>query len=351
MFDRFTETARRVTFVARLEASRFGSPKIETEHLLLGLVREDAELLNRFLTSEISDAYIRQVLALAPVRESAPANEDMPFSDESRSALSLAAEEADALGQQNIGTEHLLLGLLRTQDSFAARLLRERGAEIEVIRKELAIAPQPLSRESRRRRLSKEVARLVLEQVPMTDEFRKENSATSHSGFPNPDEVLAALSGLKGYTEKARRAIFFAMYEASQFHSALIETEHLLLGALREGEAYLNLFLPDGASRETVRAQIEKGHTRPLDKVSISAGLPLSEECGHAQAYAEEEATMLGSEQIGSEHLLLGLLREEGCSAARILREHGAELQRVRKELATAPERPPSSSAGPDAEG
>ena len=187
MFERYTETGRRALFVARFEASRFGSSKIETEHLLLGLLREDAVLVNRFLMSEISDSYIRhQILTLTPTRESPPTSQDIPLSDESKSTLSFAAQEADALGQQHIGTEHLMLGLMRTQDCFAARILRERGAEIEVIRRELAIVPQPIARESRRSRLLKDIAQLALEQ----EQFRKENPTTSHPVLPNPAEVF-----------------------------------------------------------------------------------------------------------------------------------------------------------------
>src|ERR1017187_9754337 len=69
------------------------------------------------------------------------------------------------------------------------------------------------------------------------------------------------------YTEKARRVIFFARYEASQFGSPYIETEHLLLGLLREDKALTNRFLRSHASVESIRKQIE-GHTTIREKVS-----------------------------------------------------------------------------------
>jgi ATP-dependent Clp protease ATP-binding subunit ClpC len=77
------------------------------------------------------------------------------------------------------------------------------------------------------------------------------------------------------YTEKARRVIFFARYEASQFGSPYIETEHLLLGLLREDKALTNRFLRNHASVESIRKQIE-GHTTIREKVSTSVDLPLS---------------------------------------------------------------------------
>ncbi len=91
------------------------------------------------------------------------------------------------------------------------------------------------------------------------------------------------------YTEKARRVIFFARYEASQFGSPYIETEHLLLGLLREDKALSNRFLRSHASVESIRKQIE-AHTTIREKVSTSVDLPLSNECKRVLAYAAEEA-------------------------------------------------------------
>jgi ATP-dependent Clp protease ATP-binding subunit ClpC len=139
------------------------------------------------------------------------------------------------------------------------------------------------------------------------------------------------------YTEKARRVIFFARYEASQFGSPYIETEHLLLGLLREDKALTNRFLRSHASVESIRKQIE-AHTTIREKVSTSVDLPISNEGKRVLAYAAEEAERLNHKHIGTEHVLLGLLREEKCFAAEILKERGLKLERVREELARAPE-------------
>ena len=137
------------------------------------------------------------------------------------------------------------------------------------------------------------------------------------------------------YTEKARRVIFFARYEASQFGSPYIETEHLLLGLLREDKVLTNRFLRSHASVESIRKQIE-GHTTIREKVSTSVDLPLSNECKRVLAYAAEEAERLSHKHIGTEHLLLGLLREEKCFAAEILTERGLRLAAIREDLAHA---------------
>src|SRR6202158_5858838 len=135
------------------------------------------------------------------------------------------------------------------------------------------------------------------------------------------------------YTEKARRVIFFARYEASQFGSPYIETEHLLLGLLREDKALTFGFLRSHASVELIRKQIE-GHITIREKGSTSIDLPLSNECERVLAYAAEEAERLSHKHVGTEHLLLGLLREEKCFAAEILHERGLRLPTIREELA-----------------
>src|SRR2546427_5057574 len=136
------------------------------------------------------------------------------------------------------------------------------------------------------------------------------------------------------YTEKARRVIFFARYEASQVGSPYIETEHLLLGLLREDKALARRLLHSGGSVESIRKKI---HEYPTvgEKIPTSVDLPLSNECKRVLAYAAEEAERLGHKYIGTEHLLLGLLREEKCFTAEILFERGLRLSTIREELAS----------------
>ncbi|HEX4998476.1 MAG TPA: ATP-dependent Clp protease ATP-binding subunit [Terriglobia bacterium] len=135
------------------------------------------------------------------------------------------------------------------------------------------------------------------------------------------------------YTERARRVIFFARYEASQFGSTTIETEHLLLGLIREDKNLTTRFLRSSSSIENIRKEIE-GRTTIREKVSTSIDLPLSNECKRILAFAAEEAERLNHRHIGTEHLLLGILREEKCVAAEILHERGLRLNAIREELA-----------------
>ena len=135
------------------------------------------------------------------------------------------------------------------------------------------------------------------------------------------------------YTEKSRRVIFFARYEASQLGRSSIETEHILLGLLREGDSVTSkLFAQSKIKLEAMRKEIEEV-TSPKDKVSTSIEIPLSEESKRVLAYAAEEAESLLHKYIGTEHILLGLLRERKSLAARILAEKGLRLNSAREEI------------------
>jgi len=139
MFERYTEKARRVIFFARYEASQYGSPYIETEHLLLGLLREDRALARRILGEVNSDEGIRTEIArhITP-RERISTSVEVPLTLESKKILNLAAEEADRLGHRHIGTEHILLGLLRVEGSLAGKILQARSVRVATLREQVA---------------------------------------------------------------------------------------------------------------------------------------------------------------------------------------------------------------------
>jgi hypothetical protein len=139
------------------------------------------------------------------------------------------------------------------------------------------------------------------------------------------------------YTEKARRVIFFARYEASHYGSGAIETEHLLLGLVRE-DLRIVLLLP-GASYESVRQQIDV-RTATRETIPTSVDIPLSNQSRRVLKFAAEEARGLNHHHIGTEHLLLGLLREKNCFGAQILQQGGAELAKLRRQIEKLPERP-----------
>src|SRR5579862_6204313 len=138
------------------------------------------------------------------------------------------------------------------------------------------------------------------------------------------------------YTERARRVLFFARYEATQLGSMSIETEHLLLGLIREGKGLTSrIFARSHLSLESIRKEIE-GRTIFREKVSTSVDIPFSADTKRVLQFAAEEA----------DRLLLGILREERSVAASILYEKGMRLASVREDIVqllnekTAPARP-----------
>ncbi len=139
------------------------------------------------------------------------------------------------------------------------------------------------------------------------------------------------------YTEKARRAIFFGRYEASQYGSHEIDTEHLLLGLVREARGVL-VWTP-GLTAGEVRKRID-AHTHHLPATAANASLPLSREANQALKFAVEEADRLAHKHIGTEHLFLGILDVTGCFASKLLRESGADSAAIRQHYAQPAEPP-----------
>ena len=144
MFERYTEKARRVIFFGRYEASVYGSPYIESEHLLLGLLREDADFLRNLTgVADIEVQLRRQIEERIRRGERIPTSVEMPLTKESKKILESAREEADRLAHRSVGTKHLLLAMLVTETSVAGQLLLARGLKATEVREKLANSVEP----------------------------------------------------------------------------------------------------------------------------------------------------------------------------------------------------------------
>jgi hypothetical protein len=142
MFERYTEKARRSIFFSRYEANQAGSPCIEPQHLLLGLLREDASLTNLVIkVPGGADTLRKEIEARSTANKATSATIDIPLSNSCKCALAYAAEESDNLSHHYIGTHHLLLGILGEKSNLAAQILTERGLTAESVREFIAQQP------------------------------------------------------------------------------------------------------------------------------------------------------------------------------------------------------------------
>jgi ATP-dependent Clp protease ATP-binding subunit ClpC len=192
MFETFTEKARRVIFFARYEASVFGSREITPEHLLLGLLRENASTADQYFRSPTAPSSIRSRLEQElPRGEKLSTSVDLPLSSAGKRALIAAAEEASLFSNKRIGAEHLLLGLLREESSLAAQILQEYGLHLAETRQELKRTPHDDS---------------------VSEEYVRERN-------PRPQDVLDLQGRLNAIKEQLYEAIANRDFDTARMHS------------------------------------------------------------------------------------------------------------------------------------
>ena len=136
-FDNLTERAKRVLVLAQEEAQRFNHNYIGTEHLLLGLVREGEGIAAKVLSNLGADASRVRAAVAAVIARGDRMVSDMSLTPRAKQVLALAAEEARRLNHNYVGTEHLLLGLVREGDSVASGLLQSLDIGLERVRAEI----------------------------------------------------------------------------------------------------------------------------------------------------------------------------------------------------------------------
>jgi ATP-dependent Clp protease ATP-binding subunit ClpC len=144
VFERYTEKARRVIFFARYEASQLGSEWIEPEHLLLGLLREDRNIFAKVLGSERHFDNAAQLMGLELSGKVISTSVDLPLSHPAKRVLAYGAEESEKAGHVPIGSQHLLLGLLR-EPGIACDFLEKNGLELAAARTALRTGVSPLT--------------------------------------------------------------------------------------------------------------------------------------------------------------------------------------------------------------
>jgi len=333
MFERYTERARRVLGTAQAEAGAFGSPAIESEHLLLGVAEEDLEIIHKLIAPGITlETFRGPIVADSPAGEPVPTHLGLPFSNECKRVLAYAHEEAERLGDRHIRPGHLLLGLAREKGGWAADLLKRAGADLGKMRTRMAAeprAPELLgdAKGAVRAAMAQPQAVSAVAQVspPAKASVPQQGSA------PLPEEARR-LDALDRCSEKAKRAIVFARHQAGQFGKGEIEPEHLLLGMWKEGVWIIHELMGRTTPLPDLRPPL-RAHLGPAT-IGMKIDKPLSDSSRRVLEFAAEESARMGEVRAGIGHLLVGILREKDCFAAQILRQHEADFQAVRKRLA-----------------
>jgi hypothetical protein len=138
MFERYTEKARRTIFFARYEASQLGAPMIGTEHMLLGILREEKTLFLKLkLPIGTAEKIAGECRNTSPSGEKIPTSVDMPLNDEARQVLHRAPQISEGLQHQHIGSEHLLIGML-VIPTVAGQILENHGITQKKVRETMS---------------------------------------------------------------------------------------------------------------------------------------------------------------------------------------------------------------------
>jgi quinol monooxygenase YgiN len=223
MFERYTERARRALFFARYEASHLGGSVITSEHLLLGLLREGKGLTSRvFAENGLDYEAARQDVERAAAGQAKLATSvEMPLSADTKTALEGAAQEADGLKHAYIGTEHLLLGLLRQPDSPAGVILSRAGLRLAMVRESIVTMLTAVKPGDQH---------IVLVQVTIRPEMRAEfESALLHNAresvLRDPGCLRFDVSQDKDHPEKW---VLYEVYDSPDAHATHRQSPHFL---------------------------------------------------------------------------------------------------------------------------
>jgi predicted dehydrogenase len=317
-WSKLTPRARRVLVLARKEADLFHHGFISPEHLLLGIM----ELGN----GPAFDVLARSGLNLAKVREevekevgTCPDQKsigNIPYAPRVRKVLAGAAKEAKDLNHPYIGTEYILLALLSEGDGVVAQVLKNLGVDVEKSRVELlqivkGVVGNPATPKS--------------EKPGFFSQLLQKTTGSA--------AVPARKPAMQNFTPRAQQALALAHKEADLLNHHFVGTEHVLLGLIALGQGVAVTVLAKlGLNLENVRKEVEKQIRSVPDPEMIDA-IRYTPRVKKVLALACKEAKHLNHTYVGTEHILLGLLREGDGVAGRVLKNLGVNIEQTRLEI------------------
>jgi ATP-dependent Clp protease ATP-binding subunit ClpA len=311
-FDRFNDRAKRVLALAQDEAIRFDHNYIGVEHLLLGLVREGEGVAARVLNSvgvDLSKART-SVEFIIGRGDSTISPSEITLSPRTKKVIELAIDEARKLGHGHVGTEHLLLGIVREGESIGAGVLESLGVSMEQVRHQVIAT------------LGQQHGSNAAQPVATV--------AGSIDWGGSPDTPMDRLDAA------SRRAVARAYWEAGRANEEVVMPHHLLLALVSTEEVWVRRVLSEvGIDPAALAARIDAAApARPAPRLRpITEGQALLDVIARAASLAAERNRAL----IRGGHLLVAIAAGQGVGAT-VLTAVGATPQRLREILDRASE-------------
>jgi len=312
-FDRFNDRAKRVLALAQDEAIRFNHNYIGSEHLLLGLVREGEGVAARVLDSlgvELSKART-SVEFIIGRGDATTSPSEITLSPRTKKVIELAIDEARKLGHSSVGTEHLLLGIVREGEGIASGVLESLGVGLEKVRHQVIAT------------LGQQHPNMDMAAAASAGVSTPPGAAFIARSHPTPSVDRVDASG--------QRALARAYWEAGRANETEVAPHHLLRGLLVGEEIWVNRILKElGVDLANLTARIDAAAPRSEGPrpASLTEAAALSEVFARAASFAAERNRAF----IRSEHLLFAIASTAGIGAT-ALESVGATPKRIREIL------------------
>ena len=326
-FDKFDEHAKQTLSFAQVEAQRFSHNYIGTEHILLGLLNVTDCMAIRILASMgIEPQTIRGAVEFIIGRGDRIVLGEIGLTPRAKKVIELAVDEARQMNYHYIGTEHILLGLIREGEGIAAGVLESLGVTLPKAHHHTYLVLEANKPQHR-----------LLAQRQSSLKPHRETLYEQNAPHVSPSVPFTSLSqgGYDPFTERARKVLDFAREESSRLSHNYIGTEHFLLGLLD---------VPDGVAMQVLDTMgVEPGKIRSAINVIINhperilAGgeIGLTPRAKKVIELAVDEARRMNLPYVGTEHLLLGLIREGEGIAAGVLANVGVNFEKARHHTIT----------------
>lgn len=300
MFERFTDQARRVVVQAQEQARSLNHSYIGTEHLLLGLLTEADGVTHQALASlGIDIAAVRQAVVQTVGQGTEDPPPHIPFAPRAKKVIELSLREALQMGVKYIGSEHILLGLIREGEGIAVQVLTQLGVNLATIR-----------------------------QTVMTLVGGHHPGAPHPLGPGEPGSKFPAM--LERFTRSARAVVAGAEKASRRLNHNYLGTEHLLLGLVTDPEtlsakALAAHGLDEAAIHDAIVEIVGQGVEGPSPN-----HIPLTPRAKGVLEFSLRESLKLGRNYVATEAILLGLIRVGEGIAAQVLTQLGVDLEGLR---------------------